>query len=238
MRDKIRILLVEDEPIISDDLTLTLEEMGYAVLGNALSGEEAIDFLKKNKVDLALIDIMLEGDLDGVMVAQFINENIKIPFLYLTSLSDKVTIERVKHTSPSGYLLKPIDEKELAVNIELAVSNFYKDDDANNAEFAIEMFVRDKGRLQKIQTANILYLEASDNYCIIHTTEKQFVLSQTLKKVQLSFDPSMFCRIHKSFYVNIQKIDQIDGNAIRIGENQIPIGRAYKDDFFKRLEIL
>lgn len=119
MRDT-RILIVEDEPLIAEDIRDYLEKLDYRIIGVANSGEEALDMLANRQVDLALLDIYIEGTIDGIEVAEVINKTYKIPFLFLTSLSDSHTIERAKHTYPYGYIVKPFDERDLSTNIEMA----------------------------------------------------------------------------------------------------------------------
>ena len=124
MSENMRILIVEDEPIIADDLVFMLEEMGYLNVDTVYSANEALALLDKNNFDLVLLDINLDGEKDGIDIAEFLHKEGKAPFIFLTSLSDDKTIERVKKTNPSAYLVKPIDEKDLRVNIELSFSKF------------------------------------------------------------------------------------------------------------------
>jgi hypothetical protein len=118
---KTRILVVEDEGIISWDMENTLNRMGYEVAGAVDSGEEAIQKAVETKPDLVLMDIVLKGEMDGVEAAKQIRDRLDIPVIYLTSYADEQTLQRAKITEPFGYLLKPFEEKELHSTIEVAL---------------------------------------------------------------------------------------------------------------------
>lgn len=119
----IRILIVEDEPLIAEDIQGFLEGVDFEIAGIAYDGEEALACLEKENYDAVLLDINLGSKLDGVQIADIINEKYKVPFVFLTSYADRETIERVKKTQPSGYLLKPFDENDLLTSLEIAVFN-------------------------------------------------------------------------------------------------------------------
>jgi len=124
MSETIRILIVEDEPLVAEDIGEHLESLGFKVAEICYSGEDAIAFLNGNEVDAAILDISLEGKLDGVAVAEYINAHLEIPFVYLSSHADRETIERVKVTRPSAYLVKPFNERDLLTSVELAIANY------------------------------------------------------------------------------------------------------------------
>jgi PAS domain S-box-containing protein len=118
---KPRILIVEDESLVGLSLQRKLEVLGYEVSAVVGSGEEAIQQARLLQPDLALMDIMLGGELDGVEAARQIRTQLDMPIIYLTAYSDDNTIERAKFTSPFGYLLKPLQERELQIAIEMAL---------------------------------------------------------------------------------------------------------------------
>ena len=119
----IRVLIVEDEPLIAKNIGMYLNNNDYEVSGIAFDPEEALYQLKRNPPDLAILDINLESDRDGIEVARYINLHNNIPFIYLTSYSDKDTLERAKQTNPYGYIVKPFNDKTLFTTIEIALSN-------------------------------------------------------------------------------------------------------------------
>ncbi|HWQ66301.1 MAG TPA: response regulator [Methanospirillum sp.] len=116
-----RILIVEDEMIISMEIKQKLIEMGYVVVGQAITGESAIQKAGDTKPDLILMDIRLKGEMDGIVAAKRIMDLYDVPIIFLTAHSDKATLERAIAVSPSGYLLKPFKERELMTNIEMSL---------------------------------------------------------------------------------------------------------------------
>ncbi|MBD3304799.1 response regulator, partial [candidate division KSB3 bacterium] len=135
MKPNIRILIVEDEPLTAFHLKELVVNMGYAVTAIVDSGEDALQQFRKHPPDLVLMDIDLAGDLDGIQTSEQLRSNMDIPFIYLTGHSDPALIERAKTTEPSAYLLKPFQDKEVQVTIEIAM---YK--------YAIEKQLRDTNR--------------------------------------------------------------------------------------------
>src|SRR4030095_11809200 len=107
--------------IVSMDLQRRLKAMGYEIAGAAVSGEEAIEKAEKLRPDMVLMDIMLDGEMDGTQAAEIIRARFSIPVIYLTAYADSATLERAKITEPFGYILKPFEERELHGHIEIAL---------------------------------------------------------------------------------------------------------------------
>jgi len=118
---RIRIMVVEDESIVAKDIQSCLAHLGYSVPATAASGAEALVKARQVRPHLALVDIRLKGDMDGIVLGQELRERLHVPVVYLTAYSDDATIERAKKTEPFGYLLKPFEERELQTAIELAL---------------------------------------------------------------------------------------------------------------------
>ncbi|MFH1196625.1 MAG: PAS domain S-box protein [bacterium] len=119
--DKTNVLIVEDELIVGIDLKKTLERNGLNVIGSASTSSDAINFVKTISPDIILMDIMLKDSKDGVYTAEAIHSFTDIPVIFLTAFSDEDTIARAKQTSPYGYILKPFNEKELLISIEITL---------------------------------------------------------------------------------------------------------------------
>ncbi|MEO0403431.1 MAG: response regulator transcription factor [Bacteroidota bacterium] len=125
MKEAIKILVVEDEPLVAEDLAAHVEDMGFEVAGICYSGAEAIQKIDEGNVDAALLDIRLEDNISGIDVAKHIRETNDIPFLYVTSHSDRSTLDEAKVTQPSGYIVKPFDENDLFAALEIAIFNYF-----------------------------------------------------------------------------------------------------------------
>jgi len=117
-----RIMVVEDEWVISDDIQKSLKKLGYAVSSAVATGEGAIQKAEEDMPDLILMDIALQGDMDGIEAAGQIRSRFNIPVIYLTAYDDNATLERAKITGPFGYMIKPFKERELHTTIEMALS--------------------------------------------------------------------------------------------------------------------
>ena len=115
------VLIVEDEVLVARDIQARLSRMGYQVVGTASKGEEAVTMALQTNPDLILMDINLRGDMDGIEAAVKINECRSIPIIFCTAYSNNEVLERAKITSPFGYVLKPFDNRELEINIEIAL---------------------------------------------------------------------------------------------------------------------
>lgn len=116
-----QIMVVEDEWIIADDIQASLKKLGYAVSSIVSSGEDAIQKAREDMPDLILMDIVLQGQIDGVEAAKQIRQEFNIPVIFLTAFADKLILERAKTTGPFGYLIKPFEDRELQSNIEMAL---------------------------------------------------------------------------------------------------------------------
>jgi RNA polymerase sigma factor (sigma-70 family) len=121
---EVRVLIVEDEPVIAENIAMYLNNNDFMVSGIAYDNEEARKQLMYNTPDAVLMDINLGCDEDGIDLAAFINKNYKIPILFLTSYADKETIQRAKEIEPGAYIVKPFYEKALLASLEIAISNF------------------------------------------------------------------------------------------------------------------
>ncbi|MCB0667313.1 MAG: response regulator transcription factor [Saprospiraceae bacterium] len=120
----IRVLVVEDEPLIAEDIRETLDNIDFEVSGVAYDSDVALQQLATNTPDIVLLDVNLGSELDGIDIAQLINKKYQIPFIYLTSYADRGTVDRAKHTRPMGYIVKPFDERDLFTTLEIALHNY------------------------------------------------------------------------------------------------------------------
>jgi signal transduction histidine kinase len=116
-----RILVAEDEHSIAEALKFCLEQCGYSVVGPVASGEDAVHMAGEEMPDLVLMDIRLNGGMDGIEAAKIIQQRFQIPIVYLTAHADDATIGRAQQTSPYGYLIKPFRDRELGVTVEIAL---------------------------------------------------------------------------------------------------------------------
>jgi len=119
-----RILIVEDETIVAEDIRGSLQNLGYDISAVVSSGEEAVQKVEDGDPDLVLMDIVLKGEMDGIEAAELIKARFTIPVIYLTAYADETLLQRAKVTEPYEYILKPFEDEELRTVIEAALSEF------------------------------------------------------------------------------------------------------------------
>lgn len=120
----IRVLILEDEPIIAEDLYSLLETSNFKIAGLSHHGEEALDMLKSRDPNFAILDINLGGGMTGLDVAEVIHTKYNIPYIFLTSFDDEATLEEAQKYAPYGYIVKPFQDRTLLATIKTALSNY------------------------------------------------------------------------------------------------------------------
>jgi len=235
----IRILSVEDDPIYSETIRMIVEQSGYELAGQFTNGEDALLAIRAIKPDLLLLDIHIEGALNGIQLAEKISEDI--PIIYVTSLREKEMFDQAKSTKPVAFILKPFDHLTLQNTIDLAVSRFAGEgkDVLPEKDVVVKdsFFLKERNSLVKVPMISIHYIAAEDKYCTLHTEEKKFVLRISLQDL-LSKLPDHFVRIHRSIVVDAAKIDRLnlETHELQLGNNTLPIGITYKDVLLSRLK--
>ena len=243
MEHPIKILIVEDNVIIADDMQSMLEEIGYEIVDNVIVYEQAVDVLKNNHVDLVLIDIILASDKTGIDLGKHIRETYNIPFIFVTSNSDRATVENAKTVKPDGYLVKPFEQQDLYTSIEIALSNFnyakkgagkMEDEEAadeitSNSMLKDSIFVKKQHLYYRIQFTDIQFIKADNVYLEVNTVDKKFLVRSPLKDYLEKLPKNKFYRAHKSYIVNVDHIDAINSKDIMINNNLIPISKDFKE---------
>ncbi len=224
----LQIFIVEDEPLITVTIETALIKQGYAVCGDAEDYERALKNITMLTPDLVLLDIQLEGKKDGIDLAKQL-DIVGIPYLYLTSQTDVCTIDRVKETSPLGYIVKPFTETGLRSTIEVAWNNY----SPKEKEFLI--FSSDN-KLYKIDQSQILYLKAYDNYCYIYTNHKKYLVPKTLKYIVKNLSDKNFIKVHRSYVININKVSALTSTSVLINAISIPLSKLHKEEIKQKLK--
>lgn len=244
MESPVKILILEDEMIIGANISLQLSKLGYEVTGIISRGEEAINHVRQQEPDIILMDIQLKGEMDGIETAKRIQQEFKIPIIYLTANADDEHFKRAKSTHPSAFISKPFKKLDLQHAIELTtdklmqrplkkleetpcISPFVQSD---------SIFVRRNERMVKILIENIYYFEADRNYCKIYSKNRECLLVMTLKEINEKLPPEHFLRIHRSYIVNLSHIDEVAGTHVVIGKKAIPMSKSMRTVLMNRLQ--
>ncbi len=242
MATKIQILLVEDEFIISDYMQECLVNLGYEVIAICVSYDETIAALQTSTPDIALIDISIKGDKNGIDIGNYINQHLQIPFIFTSSHGDKNTIDKAKQTQPYAYLIKPFTEEDLYAIIETALVHFSnkKPKPVTESDLIIindGIFIKHKGKFMKVPLNELFYIEANDNYVSLYTATSNYVLKTSLTTL-LSSLPDYFCRIQKSYIINLKELKGFDSEEIQLQNKVLPIGKNYYESFIEKLKIV
>lgn len=224
----IKIYIVEDEPLIVTTLKIALKKNNYQVIGAASDYSKALKEIAIESPDLVLLDIQLNGRLDGVDIARELDLK-NINYLFLTSQSDPQTIARVSQTSPLGYIVKPFTEAGLISNIELAKNKI----NSLQKEF---IKIKHEGRTIAINQAHITYLKAYDNYCFVHTIGRKYLVPHTLKYMATQLSPKYFVQSHRSYWINVRKIRGSSHKHVLIDNEDVPLSKTYRETIIKLLE--
>lgn len=251
--EKLNIFIVEDESIVAKDIQNNLIKLGYAVLGIANNGKDAIDQIKDLNPDAVLMDIMIKGDLTGIEVAEQIKKFVNVPVIFLTAYADESTLSRAKVTEPYGYILKPFKEIDLHSTIEMAVYKHQRDaalqkerdflyslvENKDSSQNDI-LFVKANSKLVKVYLKDIYYVEALKDYVIINTQYARYTVHSTMKDIEKKLGTVDFVRVHRSYIVRTDKIQAIENQTVVL-ENEkkaIPIGGSYRDELLTKLNLL
>lgn len=237
--DNVNILIIEDTPQESDRLVKVLTDHNYTISGVAQSFKEALNLFYQVKVDIVIIDVFLDGVPDGITFAETINTVPKAskPFVFLTSSTDRKIFERAKLTQPFSFLMKPFNELEVLYAIEMTVEKFYAQEDVfiteeeNTVVSSDYLFIKKGRSLKKVLLSDIIYIEVEEKYCNIITKKEKFLILISLKKILQFLDNTKFCRTHRNFIVNLEKVTEIvpTDNLILLQENhKVTLSERYK----------
>lgn len=244
------ILIVEDEKIVAKDIQNSLKKLGFSVAAVVSSGEEAVKSAEETRPQLALVDIMIKGEMGGIEAAKVLWSQFDIPVIFLTAYADESTIDKAKMAEPFGYIIKPFKEVDLKTAIEIVLnkhaldSKVRKERDIFSALItnagSDSVFIKSNSRQKRVKIEDILYVEALKDYVVVHTVSERFTIHSTMKDIQKKLPQKHFVRAHRSFIVNIDKIDIIEDSNLIMGDDKkvIPIGGSYKEDLLSRLSFI
>lgn len=230
---RVKILIIEDDPIWSIFIETIIQESNYELIGSANTISKAKALIDGYKPDVVISDIRIQNS----TVFDFLLEGIKydFPILFMTSHLDNDIFDLSTKIPKSTYLAKPFHKFSLLAALDLLISKYPV------VKPVEENFITVRGnqqQIKKIGFSEITWIEAQGNYCFIHTeSSKKYTRKKTLKSFVDELD-SRFLRIHKAFIVNQSYINRIElsNNLIIIGNNSLPLGRHYRNELNKYLQ--
>jgi two-component system LytT family response regulator len=234
---KIKCIIIEDEILAAEKLSGYIGKIAILELVSIFKdGISAINFLKSNRVDLVFLDIEMK-EFNGI---QFLKTLQVKPAVIITSAYDKYAMAGYQF-SVVDYLLKPYTLERFLQSVDKAINQKELKEKAKNYELIASqsneyIFIKSENRIEKLVLDEILYIEGMKDYLRIHTTSKKIMTLQSFKGILQHLPEKNFRRVHNSFVVSVNKIDNIERNRIKIGESLIPISDKYKDSFFNSIK--
>lgn len=246
--DNIKILIVEDDLLIAENLKAVLEDLGYSVYDPCATAAEAEKILSLQSFDLALLDINLNGKDDGIAIGKLIASKYHFPFIFLTAFSDKETVKAATAAYPSAYLIKPTNAATLFATIQTAINNFQKNKVANNAVEEINdasFFVKVGNNLSKVYWQDVISIGSGKNYISIYLNKNNtppIPIRSTLQYAMSHLIPMAlkqdFIQISRTHCVNIAAIKEIKNDHAVTPFGSFEIGDKFKKILMDKLNIV
>ncbi len=239
MKEKLTCYIIDDEPLAQEILEAYIAKVSFLELkGSFVSPLEAARALEEDKPDLLFLDINMP-DLDGLSFIQILNPK---PMIILTTAYDQYALKAFE-LEVKDYLLKPFPFERFYK----AVLRLYQEQnprpqtgfkETTTLQKSVQeyIFLKVGQRIQKVATRDILFVEGKKDYLRIHTMEEKILTLLNFAKLEELLPSPAFARVHRSFLVAIDKIDHIEKNRIRIGDQVIPISDSYAETFHKMLK--
>lgn len=250
------VLIVEDDSSYSLELEILVEKLGYKITSVVDNSAEAVETILIDKPDLILMDIDIKGRLTGIEVAEK-TKHLAIPVLFITSFGDETNYQQAQNLNPVGYLVKPVNKYTLESAISLALNNISLSQNKKEAEegdkqtIDMEMdeaviplkdylFFKKKGIFHKVKIETILFLEASDDYCLVHSDKHTFLISQRLSKMADILKDYSFMRVHRSYVVNLHAILSLDPTEqiLDFPKKKVPFSKGNRERLLKYLKMI
>jgi two-component system, LytTR family, response regulator LytT len=244
-----RILIVEDDINISENIHEILELLGYVNIDIANSANQAIKIVKKNRPDLVFMDIKLKGDKDGIELGEIIKQMIEVPLVYVTSYSDPTIIERAKRVNPAGFIVKPFNTNDIHAIVEIVLYNkrtkpglesaSAKGKDESPYLVTDAVFIKADNAFERVSYQDIYYVEANGNMVTIFTKNRNFTIRKSMKEMDEKLPPHLFLRVQKSFIVQLGQIESFNTKDITLRSGSVvQVGRQYYNSFLAKLNTI
>jgi DNA-binding LytR/AlgR family response regulator len=237
----LKCIIVDDEPLALDILQDYVEKVPFLeFMGRFENAIEALNYLNSNHTDLLFLDIQME-ELTGIQLLKILTDK---PQVILTTAYASYALEGYE-LDVTDYLLKPIpferfllaankawERKQHLLNVKDATDQGVVISNPHNDFF----FVKTEYRLQKVNFTDILYIEGQGDYLKIVTGAENIMTLQSFKKMEEALPGGRFIRVHRSYIVALDKIENVEKSRVRVGSQLIPIGDSYRDDFYKLID--
>lgn len=219
-------IIVEDEPLaLERTRDYVLKDGSLKLVASFENARDAQVFLQENRVDVVFLDIQMD-EMSGI---EFLERSNITAQVIITTAYNEYALKGFD-LDVTDYLLKPFTFVRFQQAVQKAVKNL----DKTNAPDKKFIFIKTEYRLEKVFTDDILYIEGMRDYRRIHTGTKRIMTLQTFKELEQMIPGNNIYRVHKSFMVNVDKIESIEKDQVKIGDKMIPVSDTYKKDFMVR----
>lgn len=244
--EAVRILIVEDEELIAMNLEMVVGKLGHSIVGIVDNSRSALECLEDQEADLAIMDIQIRGDYDGIELADLIKSQYPhMVILFVTSREDDLSFKRASRSDPVGFLLKPFSDIQLQRSLELAIQKMEAHDALLERPDLGELkkdgfFIRKGKKIHRVEIGDIYYLEADGRYCRVFTASEMFHVRRSMKELFTMLPNELFVQCHRSFIVNLKQVKSVDleDGLVILSERKLPFSRREKDNLLQRLEYL
>lgn len=232
----IRIGIVEDDFIIAESIWQLLLGLGYDALEPVATYTDAVRLIEKTRPDFMILDIRLgEEKNEGIRLAELINQKYLIPFIYLTANADKATVNKAKATAPAAFLVKPFSKTDLFATIEVAISKQISSISYNKIPF---LFLKVGDRYKKVFETDIVYIESNHVYLDIYTQTEKIVIRSTVDEFLRQLSPNRFCKINRSYIVNMFYVDSFNNDTVWIKDKNFPLSKTHQQALISNMQNL
>lgn len=241
---KNKLLIVEDNIITAKHISNSLKKFGFEITDMVNSMEGVQKSILKNLPDLVILDINLGRDIDGVQIAEILEKDFGLSFIFLTSYNDEDTINRIIKLNPLGYIIKPFNPVDLNAVVELALFKIANTKapvksrlkEVNDLEDYL--FVKNGRKIERVLIPEIEFVQADGRYTYIYMADSKKICSSPLKVLKEKLAGAHFIQTHKSYLANLTKINTITLNYLIIGEHEIPISKNFRSDLLGVLNMV
>ena len=245
---EIEVLILEDDPM---DLELLLSSLNKGFKTHIASNEEeAVALFKLNSIDIAILDIYINGEPKGLEFADFIHNSgtKKCPVIFLTSSLDRSIFEKAKKSYPNNFLIKPFNSLELLYSMELAISNTLEDaqnynwDGSNGAVMMNQHFlIKKRNSWVKVSPSEIILIEVEGRYCKLVTDQGSFLIQSSLVRLLENLNQSIFIQSHRNYAINSERVKELipsDNLIIMDNDQTVFLSGRLKENFLKQFQLL
>jgi DNA-binding LytR/AlgR family response regulator len=214
-----KILIVEDEVLIAEHIKDYLISFGMSQIYMAHNKNLALQAIENIKPDIVLLDMHLQHPLDGIEIANIIDDKGDPPYIFITANADMLIIQKAIHTKAAAYITKPLKKSDLFAAIQISLKSQAKPEEEI-------LLLKESTTTIKILLSEILYIESNGNYINIHTKKQKVIARQSLEWAEEQLPGQQFMRIHRFYIVNMSAVDKSSSKSVFIGVVELPISRS------------